>query len=69
VWYRSEVFPDPLSRSELAALLWPILLRCDANGRRFVVELASAEVPDQGVISEEVRELALAAFWRELGKR
>jgi hypothetical protein len=37
------MFPDPLTRSEIAAVLRPLLARCDAAGRRYVVELASAD--------------------------
>jgi hypothetical protein len=37
------MFADPPSRSEIAAVLRPLLARCDAAGRAYIVELASVE--------------------------
>lgn len=37
------MFAEPPSRSEIAAVLRPLLARCDPAGRAYIVELASAE--------------------------
>jgi hypothetical protein len=41
------MFPDPLTRGEIAHIMRPMLARCDAAGRAYVIELVMASAkPD-----------------------
>ena len=53
------MFPDPPTRSEIAAVLRPLLAQCDAAGRAYIIELASAE-PAREMPAETGREARAA---------
>ena len=56
------MFPWPPSRSEIDAVLRPLLARCDAAGRRYVIELASVE-PGRDTLSAETRQAMRQEFF------
>jgi hypothetical protein len=61
------MFADPPSHSEIAAVLRPLLARCDAAGRAYIVELASAQpqaVPNE--TGAEARAALLETFRKAL---